>query len=295
MHFLNPKHTHPWPPWYLWAAVPNTPVAQGITCDQVPASVRNATVGHVRFWKPTPSYFEAQIRITVKDSILCKGLAIYFQNWERILLNHFKTVHAMVNSSFSLALRKDTLAKRGSKTKLVRIGSDSFTFRPWLLYYRGSMWRKNEALKRNELPKVLKWTLVLICLLMLPFNPASLATPNTELGALAETKFDGCCRDGGKHSRLFQAHRLLVCGRAPGIDTAFHSHRQGVNSFALGTTADAHNSSSPALSNSEKQPMTPQPVSLPEGIAEHFLQSNILNPTNLIGMEGIWFCSSAFK
>lgn len=75
--------------------------------------------------------------------------------------------------------------------------------------------------------------------------------------------------------------------RALGIDTAFHSHRQGVNSFMLGTSTDAHDSSSPALSNSEKQPVMPQRASLPEGIAEHFLQPNIVNPTNLTGMEGI--------
>lgn len=88
---------------------------------------------------------------------------------------------------------------------------------------------------------------------MLPFDPTSLAIPNMELGALAETKFQGCGSDGEKHSCLLQAHGLLVWGR----DTAFHSHRKGVSSFALGTTADAHDSSSPALSN-ERQIMTPQ-------------------------------------
>lgn len=125
--------------------------------------------------------------------------------------------------------------------------------------------------------------------------PMSFIMPNTELGALAEAKFQGCSSDGDKHSCLLQAHRLLVWGRASGIVTTFHSHRKGVNSFALGTTADAYDSSSPVLSNNEKQIMTARWASLPEGIAEHFLQSNIVNPMNWVGMEETRFYSNAFK
>jgi len=54
--------------------------------------------------------------------------------------------------------------------------------------------------------------------------------------------------------------------RASGTDTAFHRPREGVNSFALGTTADAQDSPSPALSSNEKQTTTP-PVS---GLARRY-------------------------
>lgn len=80
-----------------------------------------------------------------------------------------------------------------------------------------------------------------------------------------------------------------------GARPAFHKHREGVNSFSLGTTADAHNSFSRALSDNERQTMTPYWAILPEAITERILQSNTVNPMNWIGMEETWFCSKAFK
>lgn len=96
-----------------------------------------------------------------------------------------------------------------------------------------------------------------MCLVIPPFDLMSLVMPNRELGALAETKFQGCRSDGEKHSWLLQAQGLLVWCKASETDTAIHSHRKGINSFTLGTTMDGHDSSSPALSNNEQMTMTP--------------------------------------
>lgn len=153
----------------------------------------------------------------------------------------------MAKSSFSLTcLEKAYISKkRQKKNNLVWKGSDSFAFRPRLLYYQGNTWRKNEALIRRELPKVGKWTSVLMCVVILPLDPTSLVMPNMERELWQRQSFKDAAAMERNHSCLLQAHALLVWGRASGINTTCHSCRKGVNSFALGTTADAQDSSSP--------------------------------------------------
>lgn len=92
---------------------------------------------------------------------------------------------------------------------------------------------------------------LLTCLAILPFDQMSLVMPNMELGAFAETKLQGCSRDGEKHSCLLQPEGSCF-GTGCLESTPPPTATEKVNRLALGTTTEAHNFPSPVLSNYEK-------------------------------------------